>query len=85
MGEVDFGITSLNSGGRHFPVQAIVQRKVTSNLPSSLTPFDGKWKHLSGLELADPDFRTPEAIDLLFGTEVFSQVVLHGRWSGPRG
>ena len=38
-----------------------------------------------GLELADPDFGTLGAIDLLLGAEVFGQVVLHGRRVGPRG
>jgi len=84
-GAVDFRITSLKSGGRRFPVQAIVLRKVTSDLPSSPTPLNDKWKHLSGLELADPDFGTPGTIDLLLGTEVFGQVVLNGRRFGPRG
>ena len=70
-GAVDFRVTSLKSGGRRFPVHAIVLRKVTSDLPSSPTPFNDKWKHLSGLELADPDFGTPGAIDLLLGTEIF--------------
>ena len=37
-GAVDFRITSLKSG-RHFPVQAIVLCKVTSDLPSSPTPL----------------------------------------------
>ena len=54
-------------------------------LPSSPTPFNDKWKHLQGLELADPDFGTPGAIDLLLGTEIFGQVVLHGRRFGPHG
>ena len=84
-GAVDFRVTSLKSGGRQFAVQALVLRKVTSDLPSSPTPFNDKWKHLSGLELADPEFGTPGAIDLLLGTEIFGQVVLHGRRFGPRG
>ena len=37
------------------------------------------------LELADPEFGTPGAIDLLLGTEVFGKVVLNGRRFGPRG
>ena len=84
-GAVNFRITSLKSGGSRLPAQAIVMRKVTSDLPSSPTPFNKKWKHLSGLELADPDFRNREAIDLLLGMEVFGQVVLHGRRVGPQG
>ena len=66
-------------------MQAIVQNKVTSDLPSSPTPFNDDWKHLVGLELADPDFGSPGAIDLLLGTELFVQIVLHGRQFGPHG
>ena len=82
---MDFRVTSLKNGRRRFAVQAIVLRKVTSDLPSSPTPFNDKWKHLQGLELADLDFGTPGAIDLLLGTEIFGQVVLHGWRFGPRG
>ena len=67
---VDFRITFLKSRGRRIPVQATVQRKVIADLLFS--PM-----HLKGLELADPDFGTPEAIDLV-GTEIFGQVVVHG-------
>ena len=86
-GTVDFRITSLKNGGRRFPMQAIVLRKVTSDLPSSPTPFNDKRKYmyLQELELADSDFGTPGAIDLLLGMEVFGQVVLHGQRFGPRG
>ena len=84
-GVVDFRITSLKSRGRRFPIQAIVLCKVISDLRSSLTPFNNKWKHLLGLELADPDFGTLGAIDLLLGTKVFGQVVLHGQRFGPQG
>ena len=59
--------------------------KVTSDLPLSPTPFDDEWQHLKGLELADPNFGTPGAIDLVLGTEIFGQVVLHGRQFGHRG
>ena len=80
-GSVDFRITSLKSGRRHFSVQAIV---LLSHLGSAFKPhpFDDKWKHLSGLELSDPDFGTPGAIDLLLGTKVFGQV---GWRFGPHG
>ena len=83
--EVDFRVTCLKSGGRQFAVQAIVLRKVTSDLTSSPTPFNDKWKHLSGLELADSDFGIPGAIDLILGTEIFGQVVLRGWLLGPHG
>ena len=44
-----------------------------------------EWDHLSNLELADPDFRTPAQIDLLLGAEVFASILRDGRRTGPRG
>ena len=82
---VDFRVTYLKNGGRNFPVQAIVLNKVTSDLPSSPTPFNDNWKQLVGLELADPDFGSPRTIDLLLGTELFGQILLHGLQFGPHG
>ena len=38
-----------------------------------------------GLELADSNFVTPGAIDLVLCTKVFGQVALHGLWLGLRG
>ena len=84
-GMVDFRVTSLGGRGRRLPMQAIVLHKVTSNLPSSPTPFNDSWKCLIGLELVDPDFRSPGTIDLLLGKEVFGQIVLRGQRFGPRG
>ena len=37
------------------------------------------------IELADPGFETPGVTDLVLGTGIFGQVVLHGRWFGHRG
>ena len=44
---------------------------------------DTRWKHLSDLELADPDYRVPAGVDILLGGKVFSKAVLHGRWYSP--
>ena len=82
---VDFRATSLINGGKRFAVQAIVFRRVISDLLSNPTPFNDKWKHFQRLELADPDFGKPGATDLLLGTEIFSQVVLNARQFGTRG
>ena len=35
--------------------------------------------------MADPDYGTPKAVDLLLGADIFSRVVLHGRRFGPSG
>ena len=66
-------------------IEAFVLPTVTSDLPLHSVPFDYNWYHLSGIRLADPDFGTPGNIDLLLGADVFSDIVLHGRRSGPSG
>ena len=47
--------------------------------------LDAKWKHLSDIQLADPDFGSPSKIDLLLGVDIFITVLLNGRRFGPPG
>ena len=42
---------------------------VPSDLPLHPIPFNLKWKHLSGLQLADPVFGQPRKIDILSGSK----------------
>ena len=44
--------------------------------------LDSKWKHFKGLQLADSEFGKPDKEDLLFGVEVFIDVVRQGRRKG---
>ena len=46
-------------------------------------PGDHGWKHLNGLQLADPDFGKPGRIDLVLGADVFGKSIHHGRRYGP--
>jgi len=78
-------ITGTSQAGKVHPVEALVLPKITSNTPAYPVSIQGKWKHLSGLSLADPEYGTPGAIDLLLGADVFSRVVLHGRRFSPAG
>ena len=41
--------------------------------------------HLKDLKLADPVFGRPGKIDILLGIDVYTDVLLHGRRSGPPG
>ena len=66
-------------------VEAYVLKKITRDLPLHPIPIALKWDHLSDLELADPEFRTPARIDLLLGAEVFASILRDGRRTGPRG
>ncbi len=80
-----FDSTSLQSPASFIDVEAVILPKVTSNLPLQPVPFDQSWQHLSGIQLADPDFGTLGAIDLILGIDVFNEALRHGRRSGPRG
>ena len=84
-GSVDLHVKSTHTNGRLLKLEALVLPKITSNLPSSRVTFDTRWKHLSGLELADPEFGTPGCIDMLLGVDIFNRTVLYGRRYGPSG
>lgn len=44
----------------------------------------GEWPHVSGLQLADPNFWAADPIELLLGADAFSQIIEEGlRKSGP--
>ena len=46
---------------------------------------DSKWKHLSGIQFADPDLGSPSKIDLLLRVDMFISVLLNGRQLEPPG
>ena len=64
---------------------SVLHCKVTADLPTIPVAPITQWKHLSGLELADPNYGIPARMDLFLGGKVFSKAVLHGRWFGPTG
>ena len=37
------------------------------------------------LTLADPDFGNPSKVDLLLGVDVFAEIMMQGRRTGPPG
>ena len=84
-GITNFNIARTDNWGKTIPVEALSLSEITSDLPLHPVTFDGKWKHLQGLQLADPEFGEPGKIDLLLGADIFSQVVLHGRRFGRSG
>ena len=84
-GSATFKVKPTRSGGQTLNVDALILRKITSNIPSCPVPFDNRWKHLSGLSLADPDFGKPGTIDILLGGDIFFRTMLHGRRIGPSG
>ena len=67
-------------------MEASVLPKVTDDLPTVPVSPVLRWKHLSDLELADPNFRVPAAgVDILLGAKVFSKAFLHGQQYSPNG
>ena len=84
-GSVWFEVSGVEDDAEKIGVEAYVLKKITKDLPlHPITPAL-KWDHISDLELADPEFRTPAGIDLLLGTEVFTSILREGRRTGRRG
>ena len=82
-GMVDLNI--LNGRGKTMTVEVVVLPQVTTDLPFCSVPFNHKWKYLSNIRLADPDFDTPGSVDQLLGADVFSRTMFHSRRFGPSG
>ena len=59
--------------------------RVTCDLPLYPIPSGTEWKHLSGIELADPEFGIPGKVDVLLGVETFVEVMSYSRRIGPPG
>ena len=60
-------------------VEAYVLNKITKDLPLHPIRLGLKWDHLSGIKLANSDFRSPVRIDLLLGAEILMGI-LHDGW-----
>ena len=59
--------------------------RIMCDLPTHKVSMQPTWKHLSGLQLSDPEFGKPDRIDLLFGVDVFSEVMKHIRRRSAQG
>ena len=80
-----FSISLLSSPSEKFDITAIVVLWVTCDLPTYLyTPYRSI-RNLSDIQLPDPFFGHPGKIDILLGVDVFMEVLLHGRRTGPHG
>ena len=62
--------TTCNSKLKEISVTAVIVPRVTNNLPLKSMELDAKWKHLSDIQLADPDFGSPSKIDLVLGVDI---------------
>ncbi|XP_055909030.1 uncharacterized protein LOC129943530 [Eupeodes corollae] len=64
-----------------FCVFASIVNSVTHNLPSTSVKCHN-WPHISGLELADPEFYNSSSIDLLLGADILAKVLMGGLRKG---
>lgn len=83
-GALALSIRSVNKPHRSFLIDTIVLPRICDDMPvSQISPAD--WSHLTNLKLADPQFNSPGAIDLLLGADIFPQILLDGQIKGFNG
>ena len=69
-GKVSFTISRVNQKGRQVHVEnAFILSKVCMDKPVSPIDSISQWKHLTGLDLADPEFGTLARVDILLGAD----------------
>lgn len=81
---VSFTVSGVYSNAKSFTVNAMVVRKVTTDIPSETIP-EKIWPHILNLDLADPWFRSPGRIDMLLGVQIYSELLEEGLIKGPSG
>ncbi|XP_070516636.1 uncharacterized protein [Cardiocondyla obscurior] len=72
---------SRRTSGPALRMKAFVLLRLTAYAGRLASPV-GPWPHLLGLELADPEYAAADAVDLLFGAEVFAAIILPGLKKG---
>lgn len=79
---VEIILTSTHNPNVKVSVDAYVLKRITSFLPSKeMVSVD--W--ICDLPLADPQYNTPNKIDILLGAEVYGQIIQEGIKKGPQG
>lgn len=74
-------VGSLYDNKYRFTFDALVTPKITSiSSISKVKTCD--WKHIDGLQLADPKFCEPGDIDVLIGARAYSEIILNGLRKG---
>lgn len=77
-------IQSLFDANFTLPVTAHVLNTVTSVLPDNKFILP-KWAELGHVQLADPQYNTPNKIDILLGSEVYCAIIKEGLLRSPTG
>ena len=78
-------ISAVHSRSKNIDVTAVVVPRVTCDLPLHPIPFNIRWKHLEDITLFDPHFGYPGRIYLQLEVDVFVEVLMHCRRTGPPG
>lgn len=76
-GFTSFNITSLYDKSEKFQISAHILPKLTSVISSAPITL-GPWSHFKGLPLADPQFGSPSAVDLIIGADLYPQIIKEG-------
>ncbi|XP_043496629.1 uncharacterized protein LOC122520586 [Polistes fuscatus] len=73
------GVVTIDLHSRYRPlsvrITAHMLKTVTSILPSGEISHEPEWPHLRGLNLADPEFLTPRAVDVIIGADFYGQLI----------
>ncbi|XP_043488059.1 uncharacterized protein LOC122514990 [Polistes fuscatus] len=73
------GVVTIDLHSRYRPlsvrITAHVLKTVTGILPSGEISQEPEWPHLRGLNLADPEFLTPRAEDVIIGADFYGQLI----------
>ncbi len=81
-GIIDVRIRPHFSSEEVFNVTALVVQKICNDIPSETFRPDS-WPHLTTLQLADPKWYYPAPVDILLGSDVFWEILLSQKLSGP--
>ncbi|XP_045765119.1 uncharacterized protein LOC123867223 [Maniola jurtina] len=74
---VTIKLRSRTNQDNNIQVTAYVLKNITTFLPERQV-HNLDWTELKNLQLADPHFNTPKAIDMLLGANIYSQTVQEG-------
>ncbi|XP_025270380.1 uncharacterized protein LOC112639719 [Camponotus floridanus] len=77
-------ISPFNKSHPTISATASILKSLTRYSPAFSTS-NVEWKHLTDLNLADPDPLSPDAIDVLIGADLYSELLLNGIRKGPSG
>ena len=79
MGNCKLQGSRVRRKGKQIEELASILPKLTPELPTITVSPVTRWKHLSNLELDDPDNGIPAQVDILLKGKFFIKAPLHGQ------